>query len=163
MSKFFSLCVFVCTAAVLQLGAQKSDTKVALANGQGQPVGTATLSPAKDGGVAVELDLKNLTPGRHGIHFHQNPTCEGPGFTSAGGHYNPDSKQHGLQNPQGPHAGDINNFTVLKDGTAKSTVIAPHMKMGVASALVVHAGMDDSKTDPSGNSGDRVACGVVGK
>ena len=148
---------------MLQLAAQSSTTKVELKNGQGQPVGTATLSPAKDGGVSVALDLKNLTPGRHALHFHQNPSCEGPAFTSAGGHYNPEGKKHGLQNPEGPHAGDMNNFTVLKDGTAKATIMAPHMKLGVDVALVVHAGVDDFKTDPSGNAGDRIACGVVTK
>jgi Cu-Zn family superoxide dismutase len=104
-----------------------------------------------------------MAPGRHALHFHQTPSCEGPAFTSAGGHYNPENKKHGLQNPEGPQAGDMNNFTVLKDGTAKTTVIAPHMKMGVAAALVVHAGVDDLKTDPAGNAGDRVACGVVGQ
>jgi len=161
MNRFFTTIVFVCSAAILPAAGQKNETTVSLSNGQGQPVGTATLSPAKDGGVEVALDLKNLTPGRHAIHFHATPKCEGPAFTTAGGHYNPDNKKHGLQNPEGPHAGDVNNFTVLKNGTAKTTIIAPHMKMGVESALVVHAGMDDSKTDPSGNSGDRVACGVV--
>ena len=163
MNKFLTAIVVICTAAALQVAAQKNETKVELVNGQGQSVGTATLSPAKDGGVAVALDLKNLTPGRHAIHFHMTPKCEGPAFTSAGGHYNPDSKKHGLLNPEGPHAGDINNFTVVKNGTAKTTVIATHMKMGVEGALVIHANMDDLKTDPTGNAGDRVACGVVTK
>ncbi|HET6956080.1 MAG TPA: superoxide dismutase family protein [Vicinamibacterales bacterium] len=143
------------------MAAAQNGATVEMKNGQGQSVGTATLSPAKDGGVSVALDLKNLTPGRHALHFHQTASCEGPAFTSAGGHYNPENKKHGLQNPEGPHAGDMNNFTVLKDGTAKTTVVAPHMKMGVAAALVVHAGVDDLKTDPAGNAGDRVACGVV--
>ena len=163
MSKFSLAVVFICTVGALALRAQNTPIKVELKNGQGQPVGTATLSPAKDGGVSVALDLKNLTPGRHAVHFHQTPSCEGPAFTSAGGHYNPENKKHGLQNPEGPHAGDMNNFTVLKDGTAKTTVVAPHMKMGVEAALVIHAGVDDLKTDPAGNAGDRVACGVVGK
>lgn len=162
MSKVIVSGFLFATLITISLSAQKSATTVELKNGQGQPVGTAVLT-AKDGGVSVALDLKNLTPGRHAIHFHMTPSCEGPAFTSAGGHYNPESKKHGLQNPEGPHAGDMNNFTVLKDGTAKSTVAAPHMKMGVEAALVVHAGVDDLKTDPAGNAGDRVACGVVAK
>src|SRR4249920_2378749 len=107
MSKFVRVFVFICTVGTLY-AAQNAATTVELKNAQGQPVGTASLTPAKDGGVAVALDLKNMTPGRHALHFHQTPSCEGPAFTSAGGHYNPENKKHGLQNPEGPHAGDMN-------------------------------------------------------
>jgi Cu-Zn family superoxide dismutase len=96
--------------------------------------------------------------------------CEPPGFTSAGPHFNPDKKHHGLQNPEGPHAGDIPNFTVDAKGKSKQTVIAPNVTLGSdphsvfsngGTALVIHAKADDMRSDPAGNAGDRIACGVI--
>jgi Cu-Zn family superoxide dismutase len=158
-------------AAAWAKGGKAKPTVVNLQNGQGKSVGTATLSPGAQG-VSVKLNLHDLTPGDHAIHVHQTAKCEGPDFKSAGGHFNPDNKHHGLENPEGPHAGDIPNFVVDVKGKSKATVLAKGVTLGDGAnsvftgggtALVIHAKADDNKTDPSGNSGDRIACGVIAK
>lgn len=145
--------------------------KVELKDAQGKSVGTALLWDGSTG-VNIDLHLHDLTPGEHAIHFHAVPKCEGPDFKSAGGHFNPESKKHGFENPDGHHAGDMKNFTVGADGKAKNVHVedpdvtlkaGPHSLMTNGAAIVVHAKADDYKTDPSGNSGDRVACGTIEK
>jgi Cu-Zn family superoxide dismutase len=140
-----------------------------LRNGQGAIVGRARLSQEPTG-VRLQLEVSGLTPGLHGLHVHAVGQCEPPAFTSAGGHFNPDGKQHGHRNPAGPHAGDLPNLLVGSDGIGRADVVTEDVTLsaGVHSlfqaagtSLVIHADPDDEHTDPAGNSGPRVACGVI--
>jgi Cu-Zn family superoxide dismutase len=134
-----------------------------LKNGKGESVGTATVT---GGGKAskISLNVRNLSQGTHAIHVHNVAKCDGPDFTSAGPHADTGSHKHGKENPQGPHSGDMDNFEVSADGTSTATVNST-MSPGeiAAKSLVIHEKADDYKTDPSGNSGARIACGVMQK
>jgi len=144
---------------------------VTLINAKGQNTGTATIKESKEGGVNIHLVVSGLTPGEHAVHFHQTPSCTAPDFKSAGGHFNPTAAHHGLDNPAGPHAGDMPNFTVSADGTADVVVSDPRVTLqpgapnslfaNGGTALMIHAKADDNKSDPAGNAGERVACGVI--
>lgn len=143
---------------------------VEMMDSDGNAIGTAELSE-EDAGVKVALEVEGLEEGIHGIHFHETGMCEGPDFESAGGHFNPADAMHGMDNPDGPHAGDLPNIEASSDGTASQEFTAENVTLAIGeensllkeggTALVIHAGEDDQTTDPSGDSGDRIACGVV--
>ena len=152
-------------------GAKDKPTVIALKTSTGEDAGTATFKE-HGGKLTIKLDLKNLPPGDHAVHIHQKPLCEAPDFKTAGGHYNPDSKQHGTLNPMGHHAGDLpQNVTVGMDHTAKISMTIDYLSVGTGSpndilgnggtSIMVHEKADDMKTDPTGNAGNRIACGVI--
>lgn len=169
---FFAVLTALLSCSSLLAAQTRTERVVELKNADGKSVGTVRLS-VQGQGIGLELHLHDLPPGEHGIHFHQNPACVAPDFKSAGGHFNPDSKKHGFDSPDGHHAGDLRNFTVDSAGKAngiKLTTPDVTFSDGTRSLLrdggtsiVVHAKPDDYKTDPSGNSGDRIACGVISK
>jgi len=158
-------------AGMMQPATTDNTAAAELRNAGGQTVGTATFTEVS-GGVRIVLEARGLPPGAKGVHIHETGTCDPPGFTTAGGHFNPEGKQHGALNPQGSHGGDLPNITIGPNGSGRletmTTLVTlsqgPRSILGdPARALVVHAAPDDFRTDPTGNSGARVACGVIVK
>lgn len=160
----------VATPALAQTSAQNpAIAKAVLKDKSGKEVGEANLTQTKNG-VLIRLSVKGIEPGEHAFHVHAVGKCEPP-FTSAGGHFNPAGHKHGLESPEGAHAGDMPNLHVPQDGTLTVEVFNTMITLAKGqpnsvfdadgSALVIHAKADDNKTDPAGDAGDRIACGVV--
>jgi superoxide dismutase, Cu-Zn family len=134
-----------------------------------EKLGTAKFSPVEDG-VKIELDVIQQVPGLHAVHILSAGKCQGPYFMSAGPHFDPYGKQHGSLNPNGPHAGDLPNVEAGLDGHLEATIIAKGVTLGEGpnslfhpggTAIVIDENADDYKTNPDGNSGPHVACGVI--
>ena len=159
------------STAALAAGAKAAHADIK--DAQGKAIGTAKISSTAHG-VKISVKVSGLTPGEHGIHVHNVGKCEGPAFTTAGGHFNPTSAHHGINNAETPHphAGDLANLVVGKSGKGSGSFVISGVTLeeGTNSlfheggtSLVIHAKADDLKSDPSGNSGDRIACGVIEK
>jgi superoxide dismutase, Cu-Zn family len=137
-------------------------------DGSGKTIGSATFTDTY-AGVLIAGTVADLGLGAHGIHIHEIGKCDGPGFTTAGGHFNPEHRQHGFKNPNGPHLGDLPNIDTPASGPLHFEFLLPGVTLKGSNALldadgaaiVIHAGRDDFSTDPSGSSGGRIACGVI--
>src|SRR6266550_1418744 len=160
-----------CTAAQRMQNAVSRATAI-MYNVSGAPIGTAQIWQDNNGVVNLEIASLSLPAGTHGIHFHEVGRCEGgtTAFSTAGAHYNPMGMEHGLQNPRGPHAGDNPNIVIPASGVGKVAFTTDRVSLtpgtrtlldADGSSLVIHANADDQMTNPSGNSGARIACGVV--
>lgn len=142
---------------------------VTIKDANGRVVGSAVFLQ-QDDGVRILVDVRDMAPGIKGVHIHEVARCDAPSFDSAGPHFNPKKVEHGAENPRGPHAGDLPNITVEANGQGHLEVtnklvtldpVATSLLDGRGTALVVHEGPDDMRTDPAGNSGRRIACGII--
>ena len=138
---------------------------MALVNAQGRSIGSVRAWQTA-GGVSFRIAASGLPHGVHGIHVHSVGRCDPPDFVSAGPHWNPAARQHGFSNPAGHHAGDLPNVEVAANGVLSATVVVPNATIANlldadGASIVIHAGADDYATDPSGNSGARIACAVI--
>ncbi len=155
--------------ALAMAPASAQNAKAKLKNADGKDVGIAALVQVT-GGVLISLSLDGLPVGEHAFHVHAVGKCEPP-FTTAGGHFNPENKKHGMMSPDGHHAGDMPNLHIPASGALTVEVVndsitlekgKPNSVYGPnGTALVIHAGKDDYKTDPTGDAGGRIACGVI--
>jgi Cu-Zn family superoxide dismutase len=175
-TRLFSPAIVLCLPVLALSIMTAAKTTVELKDAQGKSVGTAVLwsksGKGASSGVFINATLHDLPPGVHAFHFHSKAQCDAPDFKSAGPHFNPDGKKHGLESPEGHHAGDMNNFTVNAKGRVKFKTMDKDVTLGDDShslfsnggtALMIHAKADDMKSDPAGNAGDRIACGVITK
>lgn len=163
------LLLFITFLVSCQSGYSEANRSVEMYNASGDMVGTAKLSE-QDGGVQVTLSLEGLEPGFHGVHVHEFPKCEGPDFTSAGNHFNPDGKEHGLMHPEGSHLGDLPNVEADGSGIVEAELMLAEATLkdgkksilrGEGTSLIVHDGQDDGVSQPGGESGNRILCGVI--
>ncbi len=169
--KSWAMAWLVLASVALHAQDTSKNAKADLFNAKNEKVGSATLTETSEG-VKIALEVSNLPPGVHGFHIHDVGKCDPPDFKTAGGHFNPHGKKHGLKNPDGPHAGDLQNLEVGADGTAKVDVVQAGVTLGEGktslfhpggTAIVIHASPDDGMTDPAGNAGARIACGVIAR
>ncbi|MEO6582102.1 MAG: superoxide dismutase family protein [Sphingomicrobium sp.] len=165
MRKFLILLAPLALASCSTTGEPVGGPQFALVGSGGQVLGQVRMWETP-GGVTFRIGAAGLAHGLHGVHVHGVGRCDAPGFTTAGPHFNPAAAKHGFNNPAGPHAGDLANITVAANGVLAEAVTLAHASFASlldadGAALVIHAHADDYATDPSGNSGDRIACAVI--
>lgn len=175
MKGLFSSALLVCTLGIgFAIGGEpgagdNASLSVKFIDANGKNAGSAELTETANG-VLIDAKLRNIKPGWHGFHFHERGDCKAPDFKSAGEHYNPHGDKHGVLIDKGPHAGDLPNFFVGKDGTARIQIVADAVSLrdgdaaladADGAALMIHAAKDDYRTQPSGDSGARIACAEI--